>query len=238
MMIQKVFLENDKQLGYRQIKMLLTEKHGMVVNHKRIRRSMQEQGLYSTVRRRRVWRGLQSYASYRERAYPNIIKRKFSPERPQEIYSADVTEVRLPSSQRVFMHMVKDLATREIVSYNVSTKHDATLVTEKLNEHFAKLSATARQKLIYHTDQGGVFMCDAHKALTEHWGVTQSMSRRGAPIESFFGHMKDEVPFNKMKTVEEVKRAVKKYVNYYNNERPQWSLNKMTPAKFRSHLTK
>ena len=72
-------------------------------------------------------------------------------------------------------------------------------------------------------------------------GVTQSMSRKGncldnAPIESFFGHLKDDVDIKSCQTFEEVKSKVENYIYYYNNERSQWNLNKMTPAQRRCHL--
>ena len=57
-----------------------------------------------------------------------------------------------------------------------------------------------------------------------------------APIESFFGHMKDEVELKSCQTFDELKSKVENYIYYYNNERCQWSLNKMTPAQRRCHL--
>ncbi len=48
--------------------------------------------------------------------------------------------------------------------------------------------------------------------------------------------MKNYVDFKSFKNLEEVKIGVEKYVNYYNYDRPQWNLKKMTPAEYRSHL--
>ncbi|WP_375163082.1 IS3 family transposase [Paenibacillus sp. SC116] len=55
-------------------------------------------------------------------------------------------------------------------------------------------------------------------------------------MESFFGHMKDEVNFIDCQTIDEVKVRVADYINYYNLERYQWGLKKMTPDEFRGHL--
>lgn len=220
--------------------MLLERKFALVVNHKKIRRSMKLQGLFCKIRRKKPQYGKQ-YHSASERAFPNRLKQCFETDVPDSVYSGDVTEVRLKSSQKVYMHMVKDLATKEIISYNISTSPNASLVLDSFREHLKELQPEKLQQLIYHTDQGGVFMCDAHIATMKNIGVTQSMSRRGncldnAPIESFFGHMKDFVSFKELNSVSEVKTAVKEYVFYYNNERPQWGLKKMTPAEYRSHL--
>lgn len=67
------------------------------------------------------------------------------------------------------------------------------------------------------------------------------MSRRGncwdnASQESFFGHMKDECDLSGCSTPEEVKERIDDYVYYYNNERPQWTRNKMTPTEYEEYL--
>ena len=67
------------------------------------------------------------------------------------------------------------------------------------------------------------------------------MSRKGncidnAPIESFFGHLKDEVDYKGAKTFEELSDMIDEYMNYYNNHRYQWDIQKMTPVQYRDHL--
>lgn len=68
------------------------------------------------------------------------------------------------------------------------------------------------------------------------YGVSQSMSRRGdcldnAPIESFFGHLKDESEYKTCKNLNELEEEITRYINYYNDERPQWGLKRKTPAE-------
>lgn len=68
------------------------------------------------------------------------------------------------------------------------------------------------------------------------------MSRKGncwdnAPQESFFGHMKDELNLNQCETFEQLKYEINEYMNYYNNERYQWELMKMTPNEYYKYLT-
>ncbi len=220
--------------------MRLKRDFDMTVNHKKVRRSMKIQGLQCLIRRKKVSYGNQ-YSSKVERAFDNKLNQNFSVDKPDAVYSADVTEIRMSSGQKAYFHMVKDLATNEIVSHNVSNHPDAILVTKDLRKHLSKLSSEILKKLIYHTDQGGVFMSDTQIGLSKYFGIQQSMSRRGncldnAPIESFFGHLKDEVDFRRMKNIYEVNKAVQKYVDYYNFDRPQWRLKKMTPAEYRSHL--
>ena len=65
------------------------------------------------------------------------------------------------------------------------------------------------------------------------------MSRRGncwdnAPQESFFGHMKDEIKdkISICKEFEKVKEIIDVWMDYYNNDRCVWKLNKLSPKEF------
>lgn len=67
------------------------------------------------------------------------------------------------------------------------------------------------------------------------------MSMRGnywdnAPQESFFGHFKDEAILSNCNDIDEVIEEIDDYIGYYNNDRYQWNLNKMTPVQYRNHL--
>lgn len=74
------------------------------------------------------------------------------------------------------------------------------------------------------------------------YGLRQSMSRRGncwdnAPQESLFGHMKDEIRINGSDGHNVVSRKVLDWIDYYNNERYQWSLAKLSPAEYYRYVT-
>lgn len=56
------------------------------------------------------------------------------------------------------------------------------------------------------------------------------------PSLDIFGHMKDECDLSGCSTPEEVKEMIDNYVYYYNNERPQWTRNKMTPTEYEDYL--
>jgi transposase InsO family protein len=69
----------------------------------------------------------------------------------------------------------------------------------------------------------------------------QSISRRGncwdnAPQESFFGHMKDEIYLARCTTYEEHYTEINDYMDYYNNERYQWELAKLSPNQYAEYL--
>lgn len=67
------------------------------------------------------------------------------------------------------------------------------------------------------------------------------MSKRGnsldnASMESLFGHFKDECDYSNCSCLDEVRSKVEHYVDYYNNRRPQWNRNKMTPVEYEKYL--
>lgn len=67
------------------------------------------------------------------------------------------------------------------------------------------------------------------------------MSRRdncwdNAPQESFFGHMKDEIHLEKSISFSDLKLEIDDYMVYYNNDRYQWRLAKLSPNQYATYL--
>lgn len=71
--------------------------------------------------------------------------------------------------------------------------------------------------------------------------LRQSMSRKGncwdnAPQESFFGHMKDETDISGCQAFDEVKTVIDDWMDYYNNERYQWQLARLSPNEYYQYI--
>ncbi|PGK31763.1 hypothetical protein CN907_26990 [Bacillus anthracis] len=67
------------------------------------------------------------------------------------------------------------------------------------------------------------------------------MSCRGncldnAPMESFFGRMKDELDYKCCQTFQSLRQVIEDYMQDYNHDRYQWTLKKMAPVQYRNHL--
>ncbi|MDM1772720.1 IS3 family transposase [Acinetobacter indicus] len=81
-----------------------------------------------------------------------------------------------------------------------------------------------------------------YQALLNEKGIIQSMSRKGncldnAIIENFFGILKSELFYlQKFNSIEELKKEIKQYIYYYNNDRIKSNLNKMSPIQYRTHF--
>lgn len=103
---------------------------------------------------------------------------------------------------------------------------------------FEKHGATIKtNKTICHSDQGIHYTSIDFQKLLKDKGLRQSMSRRGncwdnAPQESFFGHMKDEIDISRCNTFNDLKAVIDDYIDYYNNERYQWDLAKLSPSEY------
>jgi putative transposase len=103
------------------------------------------------------------------------------------------------------------------------------------------MNETFHSECIIHSDQGLHYTHPEYLKRVKVMGLTQSMSRKGncwdnAPIESFFGHLKDEVDFRSCNTFEELTDLIGEYMYEYNEHRYQWNLQKMAPKEFRNHL--
>jgi transposase InsO family protein len=226
--------------GIRTIRMYLEFKHGIVMNTKKIARIKKEYRIETKIRRKSKYHALNK-AIQEDATAPNILNREFIRDKPDEVYSTDITYLPYYGGRHAFLSAVKDLASKEIVHYKISQSMNMELVHQGLNGLFEKMPMDVRGKLIMHSDQGIHYRNHTFRDTLKRYGVVQSMSRKGncldnAPIESFFGHMKDEIDLKSCKSFNEVETMVSKYMLYYNNERRQWTLKKMTPAQYRCHL--
>jgi putative transposase len=92
-----------------------------------------------------------------------------------------------------------------------------------------------------HSDRGSTYTSKTHCGEVRALGLRVSMSRKGncidnAPTESFFGHMKDELPSTRNMTYEELRKTIDGYIIDYNTVRKQWHREKMSPVDYRNHL--
>lgn len=172
---------------------------------------------------------------------PNLLNRQFKQEIPGKVLLTDITYLFYGKSQKVYLSVIKDGSTGEILAHHISERMTVklaidTLLKLKRNKNFQK----AKDALI-HSDQGIQYTHPNFQKIVKKLGLQQSMSRRGncwdnAPQESFFGHLKDEASIQACTTLDELKNEIKQYMIYYNYYRYQWNLKKMTPVQYRDYL--
>jgi len=223
------------------IKMRLERIDGIVMNHKKIRRLMRKYRLVAKVRQLNPYRKM-AKATHEHSTCSNSLDRCFDQGEPQKVLLTDITYMRYGRGQWAYLSCVKDGATKEILAHYLSTSLELSIVERTLDLLSHRLSgSTLPEEVILHSDQGMHYTHSRIRNLIKKSGFKQSMSRKGncwdnAPMESFFGHLKDELDYRDCDSIDELRSRVDQYISYYNTERYQWSLKKMTPEEYRSHL--
>lgn len=212
----------------------------VIMNLKKIRRLMSKYGLKCPIRKanpyRRMARALQT-----SHVADNVLKRQFKEYGPRKVMLTDITY--LPyDGQFAYLSTILDAYTKEILSYVVSDSLEVDFVLDTVRQLVANHGIELTAETLIHSDQGCHYTSIKFIDLVQNEKLIQSMSRRGncwdnAPQESFFGHMKDEVDISECKTFREVKAVIDDWMEYYNNERYQWGLKKLSPHEYYEYVT-
>ena len=232
--IKKVIDYKEFRKGTRTIYMMLPDICGVHFGRNKILRLMRKYNCICAIRRERTELKANRELLKNNRK-PNLLKRRFRLARPGEILLTDVSYLKYGLNRTEYLSCVKDAVSGRVVSHITSSGNDLNLVMDTID------TLDHTEDAIFHSDQGSLYFNNLFQNRIKELGYRQSMSRRGncwdnASQESFFGHMKDECDLFGCSTSEEVKEMIDNYVYYYNNERPQWTRNKMTPAEYEDYL--
>jgi transposase InsO family protein len=232
-LIKSIYHKHKGRYGYRRITDELNDK-GTVINHKTVLKLMKLLGLKSLIRVKKY----KSYKGEQGKIAPNLLKRNFRAEAPNQKWATDITEFNI-SGNKLYLSPIIDLFNQEIISYELTERPVFNQVVLMLKRAFKKIPNTTN--LMLHSDQGWQYQMKQYQYLLKEKGIVQSMSRKGncldnAIIENFFGTLKSEMFYTqKFKTMEQLKQGIKEYINYYNNDRIKSNLNKMSPIQYRAH---
>ena len=221
-----------KTYGYRRVHIWL-EKQKIHHDPKTVLRVMQKYNLLSVVRRKK-------YRNYGEclHRYPNLLNRDFKAERPNQKWVTDISYIKTGQGT-LYLSVIRDLYDNSIVAYKTGTKQNINLVLSTIRTAKRKEKVTAELQL--HSDQGFQYTSQAYFKLTQSYGITPSMSRRGNPYdnalaENFFSILKTECIYRvKLKTYEEARLLIAEYIHFYNHQRIQFK-TKLTPLELRSQF--
>lgn len=238
--VLKAFNYKGRKKGARQIKMVLKDKFNIIYNLKRIRRIMNKYDIICPFRRANSYRRMIK-ATKEHTIVPNLLNREFKQGIPGKVLLTDITYLRYKNGKKAYLSTIKDSSTNEILAHYVSDNLRLNIVLNTLKKLTLNKTLKLHSEAILHSDQGVHYTSPKFQSIVKKLGLKQSMSRRGncwdnAPQESFFGHFKDEVILNNCSTLEQVRNEIDDYMDYYNNDRYQWNLNKMTPVQYRNHL--
>ncbi len=229
--ILQIQQQNRGRFGYRRITLELHNR-GYGINHKPVRRMMTEMDVVCKVR-------IKKYRSYKGevgKIAPNLLKRNFEAEQPNQKWVTDVTEFNL-FGQKLYLSPIMDLYSRDIISYTLGERPFLSMISSMLEKAFEKLPDDAN--LILHSDQGWHYQHLQYQRMLKEKGVQQSMSRKGncldnAVIENFFGLLKSELLYlQEFESMDHFKAELVEYLDYYNNRRIKEKLKGLSPALHR-----
>ena len=207
--------------GYRRMQKALAAK-GIYRNPKTVLRVMKKYDLLSEIRRRRKWVNM----GQQLHRYENLLNRQFQSDRPNHKWVTDISYIHTKQGV-LYLSMIRDLYDNSIVAYKTGTEQTINLVldTIRLAMHREKKRVAAELQL--HSDQGFQYTSQAYFKLTQKYGITPSMSRRGncydnAMAENFFSILKTECIYrHKPATFKEANEMIDHYIHFYNHERIQ-----------------
>ena len=228
--IHQIFTDNKQRYGVRRVHQELLNK-GYNINHKKVQRLMHKMMLAGK-------RPKEKYHSYKGevgRIADNLINRDFSTTAPLQKWTTDVSKFNL-SWGKCYLSPIWDMNTNEVISYELSKSPNMAQISNMLEKAFSKFTNT--NGIIFHSDQGWQYQ---HSYYREELKKLQSMSRKGncydnCIMETFFGKLKQKC-FNgnerDFMSFDEFKKAIGKYIDYYNNRRIQAETKWMPPVKYR-----
>lgn len=240
-LILKAYNQRGYSKGARGIYMCMVHwKPPVVMNLKKIRRLMDKFGLVCPVRKANPYRRM-AKALRTNNVADNLLERKFTEYGPRKVLLTDITYIPY-NGKFAYLSTILDAYTKQILSYVVSDSLEMDFVLETINILIKNYGIELSKETLIHSDQGCHYTSTSFIRIVNDKELRQSMSRKGncwdnAPQESFFGHMKDEIDVRDCTNYREVKKIIDDWMNYYNNERYQWNLAKLSPNEYYEYIT-
>ena len=229
--IHELFRQSRGSYGSRKITALLNRNRKDPVNHKRVERLMQEHKLFSRTSKKYI---ATTDSSHGDPVAENLIQRDFEADEPNKKMVSDTTAIKTDQGV-LFVAGILDLCGRMPVGLGMSIHNDRYLVMEALDDMLTK--GCGKPGCILHSDRGATYASEDYRRMLRDNGLICSMSRKGdcwdnAPMESFWGKMKDEWLKGKYRSIEEAARDVYEYFWYfYPCIRPHETYRYQTPQE-------
>ena len=222
---------------WRMYKKEFGEEHG--VGYNRFYDIIEKYGLKV---RRKKRRAKTTDSSHGLPTYPNLVK-ELIPLRPNQLWVSDITYMVIYVNAQTgeygfcYLSLVTDYYTKEIIGWCVGETLEAKFAMEALNMALSRLDGNPAEDLIHHSDRGVQYASYDYTRLLKKHNIKISMTECGDPkdnavAERVNGIIKNELLMGtSFFSIEEVRKALKVAVDFYNNERPHMSLDWKTPAE-------
>ena len=220
--------------GYRWLNRLIRNETAVIMSDQYAHRCCKNAGIVSK----------SSHYKYKKpgnpfKIYPNLLSADLRIDGPFQCVVTDMTAFKC-QGKYYELTMYIGLWNNEIVSYGLSDrKGDPNSYHDGLTKLIEKKKEYKDLKLILHSDQGAVYSSKSFNELLPLYNITRSMSRAGTPtdnaaMEAINGWVKDElfIDFHISESDDPVK-TVEEYIVFYNEKRPAYALNYMTPLEYK-----
>ena len=220
-------------LGYRRMTKWINHFNHTHYSKNRVHRIMNKLGIHCVIRKKNK----KYKSSAPEATAENLLKRDFFATAPNEKWTTDVTEFKIPGTdKKLYLSAILDLYDRSPVAYVISRRNDNKLVFYTYDK---ALESDPDAKPIFHSDRGFQYTSKVFQMKLQKQGMKQSMSRVGhcidnGPTEGFWGIIKTEM-FQMYSIADEhsLREAIHSYMRFYTYERPQERFGCMTPGEVR-----
>lgn len=220
-------------LGYRRMASWINHFNHTHYSKNRVHRIMKKLGIHSVIHTKKK---KYAYAKPDETA-ENILQRDFYASAPNQKWATDVTEFKIPGEKKkLYLSAIIDLYDRYPIAYVISLRNDNRLVFKTFDK---AISDFPDARPIFHSDRGFQYTSKIFKEKLEKQEMKQSMSRVGhcidnGPTEGFWGIIKSEM-YQMYEITDEasLRHAIKDYLRFYSEERPQDRYHCKTPFEVR-----
>jgi putative transposase len=230
--IQAIFTKSRATYGTRRIRQSLLRQN-LSVGRRRIGRLMGAAGLACKTKRKFK---ATTDSKHNLPVADNLLDRQFTADKPDQVYAGDITYIHTQEGW-LYLAVVIDLFSRQVVGWSMAEHMRASLVNDALV--MALWKRKPGKGLLWHSDRGSQYASTSHRKLIKHFGIRQSMSRKGncwdnAVSESFFHTLKTELVHHRhFQTRAEAKQEIFEYIEiFYNRERLHSANNYWSPVDY------
>ena len=231
-LIRQIFNDSKRSAGARSIAAILMNEHGIKLTRYMAGQLMKSMGLKSCQQKTHKYK----HADKQHKTHDNLLDRNFSPTAPNQVWTGDVTYIRIKGGW-CYLAVVLDLYARRVVGFAVSDSPDSVLTTKALQ--MAYQTRLKPSGVLFYSDQGTHYTSKTFaESVASCDGMTRSMSRKGngwdnTPTERFFRSFKTEwMPKGGYENIAEAKSAIVDYIwGYYQTVRPHRFNDYLPPAE-------
>lgn len=237
-MLFKQYHEKYPSHGYRRLNAIIRNETGLVLSDVTAHRCCKYAGIASKSKHYRYKKPGDQY-----KVFPNLMSTGLKIDGPCQCVVSDMTAFYLDKTY-FELTLYMDLRNNEILSYSLSKKKgDRMTYFSGLNDLLAIKKEYPNLEMILHTDQGSVYSSKSFNELLPNYNIIHSMSRAGTPtdnaaMESINGWIKAEMFMDfHLTNISRINEEIKDYIVFFNEKRPAYSLNYLTPRQYKElHL--